>query len=204
MKNLLRFAVSVFLICAFSLNALPCGPYYVTPIFDTKHAPENPYENFAAGKIGVLRPTYRRIVLFAAYRYLNNGSFSAQEQKDLVDVWKAEFENKSYADDDVNEALKAWIEKRKEVMGKDEKLPEIYTEREYGGYEFFPNCTRNAFEIATKTLSERIASYGSDNKDVKDWLAAQDEVFTNCASGKQTPEAPNPSSLRFSPRRRAR
>jgi hypothetical protein len=190
MKNSLRLAVSAFLMLAFFSNILPCGPGFITPIFEYKHAPENPYENFAAGKLGVLKPTYRRVVLLAAYRYLNNGTFTADEQKGLVDVWNAEFNNRDFQGNDVQEALISWLEKRKDVTGKEEKIPEIYAERAYGGYDFFPNCTKNAFETATQTLSDRITSYGSDDKDVKAWLKAQDEVFANCASGKQTPEAP--------------
>ena len=58
---------------------------------------------------------------------------------------------------------------------------------------FFPNCTKSAFETATETLKSRSASYGSDNRDVKDWLAAQDKVFANCSSGKQIPDAVNPA-----------
>lgn len=191
MKNYVRFIVSLLLICAFFTNALPCGPSYVSPVFEYEHAPENPYENFAAGKLGILKPSQRRIVLIAAYRYLNGSGFSDAEQKALVEVWNAEFNNKPYEADDVGETVKAWVEKRKTVVGKEEKSPEIYVEREYGGYDFFPNCTKNAFETATETLSDRIVSHGSDDKDVKEWIKAQDAVFANCASGKQTPDAPH-------------
>jgi hypothetical protein len=185
---------AVLLLLLLSANAIfPCGPGYVTPLFDSRHKPEDPYKNFAAGKIGILKPSFRRVVLFAAYRYLNNGTFTADEQKSLVDVWNMEFNNKGFEDNDVGEAVKKWTEKRKEVIGKEEKIPEIYAERSWGGYDFFPNCTKNAFETATETLSDRIASHGSDNKDVKDWLAAQDKVFTNCASGKLSPDAPAPA-----------
>lgn len=193
MKNSMRFLASALLICSFFYNALPCGPAYIAPVFDYKHAPENPFENFAAGKVGIVKPTYHRSVLIAAYRYLNGGSFSADEQKGLVDVWKAEFSNESYQSEDVNEAVKKWVEKRKSVVGKEEKTPQIYVEREYGGYEFFPNCTVSAFDTATQTLSSRISSYGSEDKDVKEWVSAQDKVFTNCASGRQIPEEANSS-----------
>ncbi|HVE57687.1 MAG TPA: hypothetical protein VNB22_12715, partial [Pyrinomonadaceae bacterium] len=191
MKVIIRFAVSTFLIFAFFANALPCGPSYITPLFEYEHAPENPYENFAAGKIGILQPSQRRIVLIAAYRYLNGGGFSDAEQKALVEVWNAEFNNQPYEEENISETVKKWVEKRRSVVGKEEKPPEIYVEREYGGYDFFPNCTKNAFETAEKTLSDRIASHGSDDKDVKDWVKAQDTVFENCASGKATPGAPN-------------
>jgi hypothetical protein len=192
MKNIIRFAVSIVLVFAFLTHALPCGPSYISPIFEYEHAPENPYENFAAGKIGILKPSQRRIVLLAAYRYLNGGGFSAPEQKALVEVWNAEFNNQPYEEDNISETVKKWIERRKSVIGKEEKPPEIYVEREYeGGYDFFPNCTKNAFETAEKTLADRIASHGSEDKNVRDWIKAQDRVFENCASGKATPDAPN-------------
>ncbi len=191
MKKLFRFLTSTVLIPAFFVNVLPCGPSYISPVFEYKYAPDNPYENFAAGKIGILKPSYRRIVLIASYRYLNGGSFNAEEQKALVDVWNAEFNNKSYDDNEVGDAVKKWVEKRKEVAEKDEKLPDIYTEREYGGYDFFPNCTKSSFETAADTLSNRMSSYGSDSKDVKNWARGQDRVFENCASGITSPEPPN-------------
>ena len=193
MKQIVRFVLSTFLIFAFLSNALPCGPSYISPIFEYEHAPENPYENFAAGKIGIIKPSQRRIVLIAAYRYLNGGGYSAAEQKALVEVWNAEFNNKAYEDDDISETVKKWVEKRKSVVGKEEKPPEIYVEREYGGYDFFPNCTKNAFETAEQTLNDRLASHGSEDNAVKDWIKAQDKVFENCASGKATPDEANES-----------
>jgi hypothetical protein len=193
MKNLIRFIASGLLILAFVINALPCGPAYISPVFEYDHAPENPYENFAAGRIGILKPSLRRSVLFTAYRYLNGGGFTAAEQKALVEAWQADFNNKEFVDTDVSEAVKAWVAKRRDVVGEEEKPLEIYAEREYGGYDFFPNCTKNAFETAAETLSDRSSSYGSDSKDVKEWVAAQDQVFQNCAGGKSIPDEPDAS-----------
>jgi hypothetical protein len=174
-------------------TALACGPSYISPVFEYEYAPENPFQNYASGKLGVIKPTQRRVVLFAAYRYLSGGGFSADEQKGLIEVWNAEFNNKDFSDDSVDEAVKNWVEARKNVFPKEEKLPEIYTERSYGGYDFFPNCTKNAFETATKTLKDRVSSYGADNKDVKNWLTGQDKVFTNCSIGRQIPDAADAS-----------
>ncbi len=188
MKKTIRLLSCLFLLLALFANALPCGPGYVSPVFSVRFAPEFPYTGFAAGNLGIIKPTFDRSVLFAAYRYINGGAFSADEQKALIDVWKARFRNEGTDDRSVDEAVKAWVEKRKEVAGKEEKLPEIYVEREYGGYDFFPNCAANAFETAAETLSSRIGSYGAEDVNVKHWLAAQDIVFANCASGKQSPE----------------
>ncbi len=171
-------------------NALPCGPGYISPVFDQKEAPENPYANYAAGRLGIIKPSFRRSILFAAYRYLNGGSFSADDQRSLIEHWKAEV-NKDYPQqDDISEAVKAWVVQRKTVLEKEEKPPEIYVERSYGGYDFFPNCTKNAFEVATETLSTRVSEHGPNDSGVLDWVAAQDQVFQNCAAGKKSPSDP--------------
>lgn len=193
MKSLSPFAISAFLIAVFVLNALPCGPGYILPVFELSNRPDSPFSDFAAGKLGIIKPTYRRVVLLAAYRYLSGGGFTPAEQKALVEVWEADFNQKDFEDrDELSKAVEKWIAKRKEVIGQEEKTPEIYTERYYGGYDFFPNCTKNAFETATKTLNERIVSYGADDKNVKEWTKGQDKVFENCTSGKSIPTPPSP------------
>ena len=141
-----------------------------------------------------MKPTFARSVLYVAYRYVNGGVLPADEQKAMVDVWKADFDNKDFRKEDLSGAVNAWIAKRKTVVGDDEKTPDIYVERSYGGYEFFPNCTQNAFEVAAETLSDRTTSHGPTDKDVKNWVAAQDMVFHNCASGKQMPEPAEPGA----------
>lgn len=193
MKKLSYLLSTLAFIAVLCNSILGCGPAYVSPIFEYEHAPENPFENFAAGKIGIVKASHRRVVLFAAYRYLTGGSFSADEQKALVEVWNADFNNRDFEDKaDISEAVKKWVATRKEVVGdKEEKTPEIYVEREYGGYDFFPNCTKNAFQTAARTLSDRMTSFGSDNLDLKDWIKAQDAVFTNCSSGRQIPDEAN-------------
>ncbi len=189
-----RFVLSLVLVAAFLSTALPCGPGYTTPLFDTGSAPENPYTDFAAGSLGILKPKFRRSVLYAAYRYINGSGLNALEQKAVVEVWKAEINNKDFRDNSVETALKAWIAKRTSVVEDEEKTPDIYVERSYGGYDFFPNCTKNAFETATETLSDRVSSRGASNPNVLNWIMAQDQVFENCASGKRTPDPAPPGA----------
>jgi len=148
-------------------------------LFSYTRAPENPYENFAAGRIGIVKPTLKRSVLFAAYRYINGGGFSAEEQKALVDVWNADFKNIDFRQVDIGGVVKTYLEKRKSVMGDEKELPSIWVARSYTGYNFFPNCTQNAFETATATLSDRIASHGASDPSVKNWVLAQDGVVQN-------------------------
>jgi hypothetical protein len=170
-----------------SLRVGACGPSFLEPIFAFDTRPDLDLRSFAAGRIGIIQPTYNRTFLFAAYRNFNNHPFTPDEQAALEKVWRAEL----YREDDneikTNEAVKNWIAERKKVLvGEDE--PKIYTARTYdNGYEFFPNCTANAFQTATETLRSRAAKYGASSEAVKDWTRAQDTVFSNCAQGKSMP-----------------
>src|SRR5436305_3166770 len=98
MRAFTRWLVSLLIILAFLSNALPCGPSYVTPLFDVSSGPENPYADFAAGRLGIIKSSFHRSVLFAAYRYIAGSGLNAAEQKAVVDVWKAEFDNEDFTD----------------------------------------------------------------------------------------------------------
>ncbi len=188
MKRVIRVLTALVLMAAFLSTGLPCGPGYISPLFDTGSAPEIPYSDFAAGSLGIVKRKFRRSVLIGAYRHIAGNGLNTPEQQALVEVWKAEIDRKEFRDDTVDEAVKAWVAKRKDVVGKDEKLPDIYTERSYGGYDFFPNCTKNAFETAVETLAARVSSHGATDPNVVNWVTGQDQVFRNCSSGKQIPD----------------
>jgi hypothetical protein len=185
-----RLLVTFALFAAFLTHgSLPCGPGYTTPVFDTDKAPELPYSDYASGRLGIVKPTFRRSVLLAAYRWLSGAGLTPDEQRAMVDVWKAEIDNTAFDDNTVDSAVTAWLDKRKQVMDKEEKPPAIYGDHSTGeGYEFFPNCTKNAFETAAQTLTDRISAHGPSDPAVVDWVKAQDAVFGNCSSGKQTPD----------------
>lgn len=194
-----RHALAATLIVVMLLNGVSavsaCGPTYTIPIFAFKESPDLPFEDFVSGSIGIVRPTLGRKTLVIAYRYLNGGSFTGEEQKELIEALKG-----IAPESDPDDAVKTWIKTRKEIFGEDRQLPDIYTERQNGaGYDFFPNCTSNAFEVATETLKDRVASYGADNLNVKIWLGVQDLVFENCSGGTRIPPPlgeENPTWLR--------
>lgn len=188
MRSISRVVTAVVLIASFLSSALPCGPGYISPLFDTTSAPENPYSDYAAGNLGIIKPKFRRSVLYAAYRHIVGNGMSAAEQQAMIEVWKAEIDNRDFPDDTIDAAVKLWVSQRKKAELKEETPPDIYTERAYGGYDFFPNCTKNAFETAAETLADRIASYGPADASVINWVTAQDQVFLNCASGKVPPD----------------
>ena len=156
----------IVLLLQTAFPAVACGPETMEPIFVFENSPDLPFDEFAKGKIGILQSTFGRKTLVIAHRYLSGGSFSGDEQIGLVAALRGTPPEK---DDSV--AIKAWIAARKEVVGSDEKdQPPIYDERRHGTYDFFPNCTANAFEVATQTLKDRVGNYGANDKNVRAWL----------------------------------
>ncbi|HEY6805899.1 MAG TPA: hypothetical protein VI306_20125 [Pyrinomonadaceae bacterium] len=164
--------------------ALACGPDTIDPIFVLTNSPDVPFTDFAKGKIGILQSTFGRKTLVVAHRYLSGGSFTEDEQHAIASALKGK-----PPEEQNDDAIKAWTTARKIVLPEEKDPPAIYDQRRNSGYDFFPNCTSNAFEVATQTLKDRVASYGAEDLNVHDWLQAQDVVFKNCAQGSETPGA---------------
>ena len=184
--------LSVLLLVGCSPIANGCGPSSIEPVFVFDESPDPPFNEFVGGKIGIVKPQFGRKTLVIAYRYLNGRSFGSEEQKALVEALHGE-----PPEGEGTEAVKSWVSARKEFLKEGEKLPEIYTERQYGGYDFFPNCTRNAFEVAKDTLKDRVGSYGAEDQNVRAWLIAQDAVFENCGGGENKPVELGPGSPKW-------
>src|SRR4030095_2083296 len=108
----------------FAPFAHACGPEILEPIFVLKNSPDPPFREFTQGKIGIVKPSFGRKTLVIAYRYLNGGTFSEDEQKDLVEALTG-----ASPETNSDDALKAWITARKLVVKDQAELPEIYQER---------------------------------------------------------------------------
>lgn len=179
--------VFCFLFVITARNAPACGPSFITPIFVFNSRPENA-EDFARGNIGIIQPEYYRSVLFVAYRELNKLPFSADEQKELLRDWNAEYEFVDSNEPIKTAAVKNWIAARKNVLAT-EAEPKIYTDRSFNNsYDVFLNCTASAFDNATKTLAARIAENSLTDENVKNWVHAQDQVFANCSETNTIPD----------------
>jgi hypothetical protein len=168
-----------------------CGPFFTDAIFTfTKH-PDFPLEQFAGGKIGIVQPSWARSYLVAAYRVLAANPLSDSETKAMTSLWN---DRLNLSDDSGSETVgKSWTDTRKKVPGAPELTEvRVYRNREKPHeYEEFLNCQSEAFETAAATLEERIKLYGADSPRVREWLAAQDAVFSNCHEGNKLPEATN-------------
>ncbi|MGB9181785.1 MAG: hypothetical protein WCB68_21320 [Pyrinomonadaceae bacterium] len=163
-----------------------CGPFSLGAIFTyTKH-PDIPLEAYAQGSVGIIQPSYARSYLFAAYRSLNGESFTTDEQKALVDLWKERLDYEWPGTESGGSA--EWLEARKKVSGIDAPPKiEVYRKTKPDDYDTYLNCQDDAFAVAASTLNERIKKFGAEAADIKDWVAAQDTVFANCSEGQHIP-----------------
>lgn len=186
-----RALIALALVASTSLLLPPgtqaCGPFFTDAIFVyTKH-PDFPLERFAKGQLGVLRPSYARSYLFAAYRNLTNAAFSDAEEAALKSLWEDRLNNTWDSNDDA--WIKKWLDARSKVPGLSAP-PQLhaYRNREKPHeYETYLNCQQDAFENAAATLGERIKTFGAESLGVKSWVGAQDLVFANCSEGKHLP-----------------
>jgi hypothetical protein len=182
-------AVMIMALLLASRPSLACGPFSLDAIFTFTAHPEFPLEKFARGELGMIQPSYARSYLFVAYRYLSGRGFNAQEQKVLQDFW-AERLDGGWLDYD-NEWPKQWLEDRKKIpgVGPDPKIS-VYRHREKPNeYDTYVNCQKDAFDNAATTLQSRAKQFGMDSQPVRDWVAAQDQVFANCSEGSTIPAA---------------
>jgi hypothetical protein len=169
-----------------------CGPFFTDAIFVYSKHPDFPLEGFAAGKLGVVNPNWARSYLVAAFRNLAGNPLSESEARAIKSVWNDRL-NLSWESND-DQWIKKWTEARKKVPGLDAP-PEIkaYRNREKPHeYESYLNCQQDAFENAEATLNERINRFGAESAAVRDWVGAQDIVFSNCGEGRHIPEAARP------------
>lgn len=170
-----------------SAAVLACGPFMLEAVFVHTVHPTYPLERFAAGRIGVLQPSYARSYLFVAYRHLAGSGLTPREQQAVTELWKDRLNYGWSAGDE--EWTKAWLTARHKVVAEDPAPISVYRSREKPNeYETFLNCQKDSFDTAIATLNDRIAKYGADSPAVKTWLASQDQVFSNCAGGSFIPE----------------
>ncbi|HVQ37279.1 MAG TPA: hypothetical protein VMS31_07090 [Pyrinomonadaceae bacterium] len=168
--------------------AFACGPFSLGAIFAFRVHPEFPLEKFAAGEIGVVRPSYARSYLYVAYKYFNGGRFSPAEQAAVVELWRDRLEHRGGPDD--LGWIKTWLDARQKVIAGTPPGIDVYRSREKpNDYETFINCQQDAFENAATTLGARIKKFGPESAATKQWVEAQDQVFANCSEGQHIPAA---------------
>lgn len=197
------FLISFFCVAPI-LQSCSEGP---EPFSDFSLHPDVPLESYAAGRLGIVRPTFARSYLVVAYRYFSDVPLTKDEQFGAQALWSERIGNENvvepYLDQDrpKNPYIEAnsrrsredWEEARK-LFGADASV-RIDEMKDGSDYFRYLNCANDALETATATLKARASAFGKDHAGVKDWLKAQDAVFQNCGNPKEPaiPEAASPS-----------
>ena len=163
-----------------------CGWSATTETVTRLH-PDLPLQHFAAGRLGILRPTYTRSYLVVAYRHLQGIGMSNKEQRGAQELWNARLGMAQTP----NAPEHPWLDAKQRILGMPQQ-PAISTSttRHYAQIE---NCLPDAFEHAASVLEERVKQHGAKHIAVQSWVKRQDAVFANCGgSGQALPAlAPN-------------
>jgi hypothetical protein len=180
------------------------GAASTVTLFRSHVHPDLPFNNFADGKLGIIKPTWEHSYLYVAYRYLAGPGFDAAEQKALVSLWNdwlglepippresdwianmnLEIVSQKAGLARVGEAANEWLDARGKVPGVG-LIDGIGIYGDAPGMGSFINCGDDAFRTAAGTLGTMIGKFGLSSPQVKQWVEAQDQVFDNCS---QTPD----------------
>jgi DNA-binding transcriptional regulator YdaS (Cro superfamily) len=179
------------------------GVHSVIALFESHVHPDIPLDKFAAGRLGIIKPTWNRSYLYVAYRYMAGPGFDPAEQKTLVSLWNdwlglmpippresdwianmyLEILSEKAGLVRVGEAANEWLDARGKVPGV-EVIDGIGIYRlapVESTFFSFINCGEDAFHAAAGTLSSMVAKFGVSSPQVKQWVEAQDQVFDNCS-----------------------
>jgi hypothetical protein len=173
-------AVAGIGIVAFPTGSDSCSIAPPVPVFAPEHRPADLGGQFLKGRIGVIRPSYDRSYLIAAYRILNGKPLSEKEASGLFVS-----SSNGLVPPFTNASATAWLQVRNRALGG-VPLPFLDTYRSKnsdGSFAFYPNCLANAFDTAVETFEKRSAAWGIGSLNLHEWVTAQDQVFANC-SGK--------------------
>jgi hypothetical protein len=183
MKPSLRIhLISLLAVLSVLIQSLPvfgCA-FGIETLFSYSNHPDFPLRKYAAGQLGIIRPTYARSYLVVAYRCLTGRPLTPEEQNSLVSLWN--YRMTTVYDDDCPAGADQWLQARKAVPGAT-RIDRIATARAVISdepWQTYCNCQSSAFKAAASRLKDYVTRYGADSQVVKDWLQAQDAVFSNC------------------------
>lgn len=165
-------------------SAEACGWSSSTETVTQQH-PDLPLENFAAGRLGILRPTHARSYLVVAYRHLQGIGLSRTEQRGAARLWASRLGEMGASPD------KPWLEAKKRVLGTQPVSISTSMTIHHAAIE---NCLPDAFSMAAATLDARAAQFGAQSAEVREWVDRQDAVFANCDGTSRAIAAPSAST----------
>ncbi len=186
-----------------------CGPDFSPDTFVRTTMPDD-FHAFAAGHLGILQTGYDSNELAVAYRYLNGGALSKDEQqqyapppepaKDWSKMTPQQIEAARAAEDPASPVIR-WLAARNGFgapIAREDARAAGLPDPEWYGSPGAVNCSGAAFQTAALTLQRRAAAWGKQSPWLTDWIRAQDAVFSNCSgdkSGSPTAAPPDAPAL---------
>jgi hypothetical protein len=175
-------------------TAQACGPDFSPDVFVRTNRPDLP-TRYVQGHLGILQTDFSSPDLFVAYRYLNGGTLSANEQRAMLPT-----NSEPFVGPQDNPAIRGWNAERAKYpdVPKEAVDPNLSVKISMtGGYTYnstYPNCADDAFRTAAFTLQSRAATWGKSDPSTMDWLHAQDAVFAACSNSSASAPQPAPAS----------
>lgn len=176
-----RAALAIALLTTSGMPRASGGDGFEENIYAPEYqVPASELSAYAAGKPGIVVPSYWRVYHFLAYRALTGHALSKDElaaldvRGDLVGAVSGGYD---YAYRPETNGVGAWLKARAAVHGAPEVTVGVDTD--LGDFTIIINCPADAFARAAKTLGERLERGGQQWGAA--WLANQDAVFANCS-----------------------
>jgi len=186
--------------------AFACGPDFTAPTYTDFNSPDARDASYAAGKLGILQRGYYHVYLFEAYRNLSAKPFNAAELASLgFQPTSASQQNASPSQNPAEPEnwIATWESTRANLLGeKPTNSPRAFDPvgvtragMQDERYVAYYNCLSGAFENAVHTLQSRATQFGAQSAVIKEWIAAQDQVFENCSADISYPPKPKPAII---------
>lgn len=188
---------AVFLATAIAVAVSPanlesCGPFLPSAVFTLKLGPVDPRAEFAKGNLGVLMPDFNTRLLVTAYRYLSGLTL---EPSEIDEIFPGKKNAEPARPDDPVDGVDLWLKTRNALVKPAiERVETVHSSQVNGVYEAHDNCLQDSFRTAAATLTDRAKQWGPSSAALRDWLAAQDVVFSNCAEAKDMPAGAPPGA----------
>jgi hypothetical protein len=207
-SRIARIFAAIFLALLLALPpqlALACGPDFTAPTYTDFNAPDARDASYARGKLGLLQRGYYHVYLFEAYRNLSGKPFTDEE---LAALKTQSAPSGTYATSrtsagEQQDWYAKWQSTRANLLGEkpdnspmNRALSGVYRMSVRDGqYVEYYNCMDDAFANAVHTLQNRASQFGAQSPIIKEWIAAQDQVFENCSGNQGYPPQAKPAVI---------
>ena len=167
------------------------GPGGPATVFSVRRFPDPPFREFLAGALGVLQPSYPTRDLVVAYRYLSGNPLNQQEQAAIQSSLQQHIASGPDPARPAKAAAEQWRLAKIRAGFSGGVRVNVY--KRSGDYSHYLNCLAHAFLTAIDTLQARAEYHGPESDDLRDWVRAQDQVFSNCSGGAKIPGSSRPT-----------